>query len=69
MRGAFLIVIVISMLIVCFLVMKNMNSNLEPGTTKVEAIQKAEDVKKNAEEALKQRANAASGLLKETSSN
>ena len=42
MRGAFMIVIVITLLIVCFLVMKDMNSKPVDGIEKKEMIQRAE---------------------------
>jgi len=55
MRGAFLVVIVITMLIVCFLVMKNIDSGTEEGQGQIETIQKAEETAKETEDALKKK--------------
>ena len=53
MRGAFFIVILIAMLIVGILTIKNMKSETSKGVNKTEAIQKAKDVKKIADDATK----------------
>ena len=67
MRGAFLIVILISLLIGCFIVIKNMNSTSEEGMTKVETIQKAKEIQNIAEEALKQKVNDAKKAIDDIS--
>lgn len=55
MRGALFIVIVFSLLTVCFLVVKNIESDPEEGMGQVETIQQAEEAAKQTEEALKKR--------------
>ena len=67
MRGGFLIIILISLLIGCYLVVKNMNSSPEEGMTKVETIQKAKDIQKIAEDALNQKVNQAKQALNDLS--
>ena len=61
MKGAFLIVMLIALLIVGGLVMKNMNSEVD-GVQKMEAVQKAKDTVKKvnkATDALRQKLNSA----------
>ena len=43
MRGAFIIVVLIAMLITAFLVIKNMQTDTVEGVSKVESIQKAKE--------------------------
>ncbi len=55
MRGVFFIVILITMLIVAFLVMKNIESTpVENGVDKMEMIDMAKDAAKDAEKAADQ---------------
>lgn len=52
MRGAFFILILIAMLIVAFLVMKNIDSaNVETGVDKLEMVDMAKDVAQETENA------------------
>ena len=51
MRGAFFVVILIAMLIAGILTIKNMKSETSEGVNKTEAIQKAKDTAKIAEDA------------------
>ena len=65
MKGAFLIIMLIALLIVGGLVIKNMNSEVD-GVQKMETVQKAKDMvnqvnKKNA--ALKEKLNSADNSL------
>ncbi|MDY6904766.1 MAG: hypothetical protein SWH61_08770 [Thermodesulfobacteriota bacterium] len=53
MRGAFFVVIVIALLIVTFLVVKNLSTETADGTTKMETIQKAKDTVNTVEEKTK----------------
>ena len=61
MKGAFLIVMLIALLVVGGLVMKNMNSEVD-GVEKMETVQKAKDTVKKvnkATDALRQKLNSA----------
>ena len=53
MRGAFFIVILIAMLIAGILTIKNMKSETSKGVNKTEAMQKAKNTAKIADEATK----------------
>lgn len=55
MRGAFIIVILITMLIAAFLVTKNLRTDPVEGTGKVESIQKAKDTAAVVDAAVKKR--------------
>lgn len=67
MRGAFFIIMLISLLIGCYLVIKNMDSGSEPEQTKLEAIQKAKDVTQKAKESLEKRVQDATNSFQDVS--
>jgi len=52
MKGTFFIVILIAMLIVGILTIKDMKTETVDGTAREKAVEKAEDVAKQAEEAM-----------------
>ncbi|MDA3895971.1 MAG: hypothetical protein PF482_07480 [Desulfobacteraceae bacterium] len=58
MRGAFFVVILIAMLIVGILTMKDMNSETVDGVERSKATEKAEEVARQAEEAMDRIKNA-----------
>ncbi len=57
MRGAFLVITVITMLIVGFLVMKNIGTDPVEEASQIETIQKAKDAAKETEDKLKEKIN------------
>jgi uncharacterized protein (UPF0333 family) len=68
MRGAFFIVILITLLIVGVLVVKNMSSDTTEGVQKMETVQKAKDTAREVEEKaadLNNRLKDAAGTLPE----
>lgn len=54
MRGAFLIVTLIAMLIVGLLVVKNMTSEVDDGVQKMDTIQKTKDTAQEAENKVRE---------------
>lgn len=53
MRGSFMILIVIVVLIVGILTIKNMRTETEPGVDRAKTVEKAEEAARQAEEATK----------------
>lgn len=68
MRGAFLVLTLIALLIVGLLVVKNMTSEVDDGTQRMESIQKAKETAKEAEDKTREiqdRAREAAQALKD----
>lgn len=59
MRGSFMIIIVIVVLIIGILTIKNMKTETEPGVERAQAVEKAHDAARQAEEASKRIQDAA----------
>ena len=65
MRGAFLIMTLIALLIVGFLVVKNMTTEVDSGVSRVDTIQKAKQTAKQAEDKTKEIQDQANQALKD----
>ena len=65
MRGAFLIVILLALLVVVFLVGKNMTTEVDDGVQKIETIDKAKDTAREAEDKLNEIQDRANRALKD----
>jgi len=58
MRGTFIIVVLIAMLITAYLVIKNLQTDTIEGVSKVESIQKAKETAEIVDDAVKKRKTA-----------
>jgi len=62
MRGSFMMLIVIAVLIVGILTIKNMKTETEPGVERAQTLEKAHEAARQAEDAAKRIQEAAKGV-------